>query len=452
MPYANVSEVPDYVPKAKRKQWLEVWNSAYAAAKKEGKSDKDAESHAFAEANGVANKETKMKKFVPFAKVDESKRQVWGIVTAEVPDKDDEVCDYDGSVPYYKAVISEMEKATDGKNFFPLREMHGLSAAGKCIGFEFRNADREIFMGFEVVDDGAWKKVAEGVYTGFSHGGKMVKSWPDPVYDGCLRYIADPSEVSLVDNPCLGVAHFTYVKADGTQEIRKLKSVPVVSSGMLKKLAADSAEIRKALESRGILAKAKTKRVAGEDLTASAFAYVGDPDDTSTWKLPIKFSTEAKTKRHIRNALARFNQTEGIPSEKRDAVHAKLVAAAKEHGIDVEATKALMSDIRKTLGKMFRVKVNRSMKNAAAYKKLSGADDDMTRLAKGMYEVSQLAALLDRMGYLAFCVACEQQMEGDFASELPDMLADNVSVLVDTLVAMVAEESSELKEAVSALV
>ena len=57
MPYSSVKEVPDYVPEAHRKQWLEVFNSAYAAAKKDGKSDKDAESSAFAQANGVVKKE-----------------------------------------------------------------------------------------------------------------------------------------------------------------------------------------------------------------------------------------------------------------------------------------------------------------------------------------------------------------------------------------------------------
>lgn len=54
MPYSKPSEAPSYVPKAKKKQWIAVWNSAYARAKKDGKSDKDSESAAFRQANGVA--------------------------------------------------------------------------------------------------------------------------------------------------------------------------------------------------------------------------------------------------------------------------------------------------------------------------------------------------------------------------------------------------------------
>jgi uncharacterized protein len=55
----------------------------------------------------------------------------------------------------------------------------------------------------------------------------------------------------------------------------------------------------------------KTKRVDGEDLTADCFLIVGDKDDTSIWKLPWKFSTDEKTKSHLRNALARFKPAEG---------------------------------------------------------------------------------------------------------------------------------------------
>lgn len=79
----------------------------------------------------------------------------------------------------------------------------------------------------------------------------------------------------------------------------------------------------------------KTKRVDGVDLPASCFAYVGDPERTETWKLPINFpGDDAKTKTHIRNALARFGQTQGIPASERTAVLARIHAAAKKHGID----------------------------------------------------------------------------------------------------------------------
>ena len=80
---------------------------------------------------------------------------------------------------------------------------------------------------------------------------------------------------------------------------------------------------------------AKTKEVAGEHLTAGDFIYVGNPDDTSTWSLPWHFSTEEKTKSHLRDALARFDQDKVIPKAHKPEAHAKLVRIAKQHGIDV---------------------------------------------------------------------------------------------------------------------
>lgn len=79
---------------------------------------------------------------------------------------------------------------------------------------------------------------------------------------------------------------------------------------------------------------AKTKRVAGKDLPSSKFAYVGDPNDTSTWKLPIHDAG------HVRNALARFGQTKGIPADQKDKVWNKIVAAAKKFGIKVSDQKS----------------------------------------------------------------------------------------------------------------
>lgn len=59
-PYDSVDQVPDSVPAGKKKQWMEVWNSVYKKQVGDGASQKDAESSAFAQANGVV-KERAMK-------------------------------------------------------------------------------------------------------------------------------------------------------------------------------------------------------------------------------------------------------------------------------------------------------------------------------------------------------------------------------------------------------
>jgi ATP-dependent Clp protease, protease subunit len=80
---------------------------------------------------------------------------------------------------------------------------------------------------------------------------------------------------------------------------------------------------------------AKTKEVDGEHLTSGDFIYVGDPDKTDTWSLPWHFSTDEKTKSHLRDALARFDQDEVIPESHKPEAYAKLVRLCKEHGIEV---------------------------------------------------------------------------------------------------------------------
>lgn len=62
---ATVNNAPDYIPEAMKKQWADIWNEVYDKQKKDGKSDKDAEAAAFAQANGVIKKE---KKQMPQAK------------------------------------------------------------------------------------------------------------------------------------------------------------------------------------------------------------------------------------------------------------------------------------------------------------------------------------------------------------------------------------------------
>ena len=395
--------------------------------------------------------------FVPFTKVDAVRREVSGIVTAESPDKDHEVCDYQKSVPYYRQVIQEIGKATGGENFFPLREMHQMRAVGKCIGFNFNDSEREIEMTFKVVDDDAWKKVEERVYTGFSQGGRKVGDQvPDPIHKGCMRYVASPSEVSLVDNPCLPTAHFAYVKSDGSVEMRKfLKVEEPRDSARLAQLEEEVNTLMKAAGTQkpaAQLAKEKkTKRVSGEDLSSSAFAYVGDPEKTETWKLPIRFSNEAKTKSHIRNALARFNQTQGIPASDKADVLGRIKRAARQHGIDVSQESDKMATVLSVMRKAVRIYVNRNLDKIES-KNLRQLDSELGKLAKGMNEVSRLAYGIDNLASLAYSICMEQEWEGDDDSQLPEMLAENVEALAQTLVAMVDEESRELVDELQARV
>lgn len=412
------------------------------------------------------------RKFVPLVKVEEQANgdlYVYGLVTAEKVDRDGEVCHYDTTVPFYKAVNDEFEKATSDagieKSIMPLREMHQLSAIGAGKAIDFNDAEKTIRMGFAVVDGEAKKKVRKGVYTGFSQGGKYVRKWDR---DGKTFYTASPTEVSLVDNPCLASAHFEYVKADGTSEVRKFMETPVVERIASLRKALDlikaeessiEASIKEMTNGQPYVAgqaddskqdpdlnkDKKTKSVSGENLTSSAFAYVGDPEKTETWKLPIHFSSDAKSKSHIRNALARFSQTEGIPSGERSKVLGRIKAAARKHGIDVSEENSKMAAILGTMRKAARKYVNRNIYKLSNDSILS-LDSQLGLLNKGMYEVSSLAQSIQSLACLVYSIAAEQEWEMDDDSETPQMLAGNVEALTETLLQVVEEETRELNE------
>lgn len=191
-----------------------------------------------------------LQKFIPLAKMEEQADgtlHVYGIVTAEVPDAENEVCDYEGTKPYYKAKVEAMAKATSipgmEPSIMPMREMHQLKAIGAGRSIDFDDAAKTIRMCFNVVEPDAIQKFRKGVLIGFSQGGAYVGSLTDdPVHKGCKRYTADPAEVSAVDSPCLPIAlvesmkgrTVTLTKASGVTEEVHLEIKPLDSALLIK--------------------------------------------------------------------------------------------------------------------------------------------------------------------------------------------------------------------------
>ena len=167
--------------------------------------------------------------FLPLAKVDLDRRLVTGVATAETPDRSGEIFDYASSKPYFEKWSAEAAAATGGKSLGAVRAMHGSVAAGKLTDIAFDDDAKRITVAAKIVDDDEWRKVQEGVYTGFSQGGRYVKRWADPE-TGLTRYTAEPHEISLVDLPCVPDATFDVVK-DGVAERRAFASRGEASDG-----------------------------------------------------------------------------------------------------------------------------------------------------------------------------------------------------------------------------
>lgn len=205
MPYSSVSELPVAVrdkiksPK-KRRQWLHVFNSEY---------DKHYdESRAFASAWSVAQKAQKMQKaqkgqmmpgdnfnfFLPLAKVDAKTRTVSGYASTPALDLDGEIVSLDA-----------IKKALPGYwEYRNVREMHTNSAVG--VGKEANIDEKGLFLTAKIVDDAAWQKVVEGVYKGFSIGGRKLAK------NGNVITEIDWIETSIVDRPANPECKFDVAK------------------------------------------------------------------------------------------------------------------------------------------------------------------------------------------------------------------------------------------------
>jgi hypothetical protein len=160
--------------------------------------------------------------FIPLTKVNESRREVWGIAAIEQPDQSREIMDYELSKPNFIKWSDSIRKASKGKSLGNVRESHSTNAVGKVIALESDDVMKAFRVGVKVVDDNAWQKVLEGVFTGFSIGGSYGKRAPDVILKNHIRYEAIPTELSLVDVPCIPDAQFEFIKTNGESEMKKV--------------------------------------------------------------------------------------------------------------------------------------------------------------------------------------------------------------------------------------
>ena len=60
-----------------------------------------------------------------------------------------------------------------------------------------------------------------------------------------------------------------------------------------------------------------------------------DHIDSDKFAFPKERKEPIHDASHVRNAIARFNQVEGVSDDERDAAWRRIKAAAKKHGVDV---------------------------------------------------------------------------------------------------------------------
>lgn len=175
------------------------------------------------------------KRFAPITKVDDEQRMVYGYASTEALDSQGEVVER-------SAIIDALP---DYMRFANIREMHTMSAVGVAKAAEVD--DRGLYIGAKVVDDTAWIKVKEGVYKGFSIGGRALEK-----SDGIIKRLR-LTEISLVDRPanpeCVIDAWKADTLAEEDQPTAKSDDAPVAAPETAAPQVPDRfASLRKAAE------------------------------------------------------------------------------------------------------------------------------------------------------------------------------------------------------------
>ena len=374
-----------------------------------------------------------MKIYLPIAKVDAEHREVWGYASTEARDDQGEIVKRD-------ALVAALG---DYMRFANIREMHQLSAVG--VAREAAVDDRGLYIGARIVDDQAWQKVIEGVYKGYSIGGRITQRDPAD-YKTITGLVLN--EISLVDRPANPEAVFDYWKAAGASTMPEPRFNPpiqiwacgvpehrhlakadalkcqgegavvaeVARSGKIAESGATLiAAARTAIATaEGALEKVQSKAIESTPFVAAEYADPGYQTDGKK-RYPID------TERHIRaawNFIHRPNNARRYTAVQLFDIKAKIIAAWKAK-IDTDGPPA--ADSSNTAGK-----------------KLA-----QVALTKALWDVGHVARIILDLDWLEESLAAEAAMEGDDSPQ-PARLQALIAELRGFLNALVTEETGEI--------
>lgn len=374
-----------------------------------------------------------MQIFARLAKYDETTGYFEAVAANETVDRSGEVFDFVKSKPHFIKWSETVSKASGGKSLGNVREMHGKVAAGKLTSMVCDDDSKSIKVAGFAIDPVTKTKLASGVLTGVSIGGSYVSKWEDPVLKGVTRYEATPTEISLVDFPCNPDAHFTLVKNGGVEELSKFAVSTTDAESLAKWYAEQPDEVRDAL------AKIAERKDVSPKEGEHKYGDVTFADEKNK-KYPIN------TPAHIRAAWNYINKPKNAAKyDARDlrSIKSKIVAAWKDK-IDKAGPPSARKDKPAEKAAYFDCVASMLIEKQASELIAKAAGELVGKpLEKGLYTVSCLADLLERLDCIANDTKFEAEIEGD-GSALPAELRDAATNLSEILVHMVAEEVEEM--------
>lgn len=337
--------------------------------------------------------------------------KVWGIASTGAQDSAGETVTPDAM----KAALPDYEK------FPALREMHGLSAAGKTLDAVVDD-DGITRVEVLVVDPTAILKVKSGVYAGFSIGGKVLAR--DPADRSVITKLK-LNEISLVDRPCNPEATIELWKADAsTEEAPHMTTTPApTNQEVLAKAQALAEAAGKPTRRNDYVVKARAELIAEAVAAAEEVAKA----EAEAAALPDGGAVDGETQ-----VVEKAEGDEAVADPAADLVAAleasvaKATAAAPEAGEPKEWITPGLGDFAKGLVV------------------IAAQPDRDDPLAKGLYTVRRLADIVSQVADLQSSSAWEEDTEGDTKSAMPATLAAHVKSLGAALIAMTQEEVAEL--------
>lgn len=345
---------------------------------------------------GLTRMNNTLNVFAEISKIDEEQRMVYGYASTEALDHQGE-----------RVAKEAIERALpDYMKFGNIREMHSDSAVG--VAEEATIDNKGLYIAAKVVDDNAWKKVKEKVYKGFSIGGKRISKVADTITKLKL------TEISLVDRPANPEATFDLYKADvvSQEEIiepQTVEATPVENAPSLENEKQTEEKPTCQENSEEVVEKVASREDVNPKEGEKKYGKVKFAD-TKNKKYPID------TEEHIRAAWNYIHQKHN---------------AAKYSAED-------LASIRRKIIAAWKQKIDEKGPPEATEKTITA------HMTKGLYEVSQLACMLNNLDALEDMVSMEARAEGD-NSLIPQRLIEAINTLGDILRDMVDEEVEEMQ-------
>ena len=91
---------------------------------------------------------------IPITKADESRHEIYGVMTAEVEDKSGEILDYEGAKPEIQRWSDEINRISQGKSKGNLRRQHNAEdVVGKVLDIVFNDDLKQVECRAKVTDE-----------------------------------------------------------------------------------------------------------------------------------------------------------------------------------------------------------------------------------------------------------------------------------------------------------